>query len=434
MFWLVTVVHQDENGGVIETTFEIDAASEEHAKQIARSKLQHEGHRRVDVLSVIRSGDADDVISRRLNGAVVRVAETSAISTAFATAVIATPPETRDYALDDGPESAPTWISRAAWQQVYLESGSRRVYAVIDGSLWLQSGKSIGRSVRAAGLRGESLFQQSKDEGVDADDVDGQNAPWLVDLTISDISAETAADSLTQHPFHNAFFGHMWPLNVGIILLSDKPFQDVKRDLRKLTKVQDVDEKWFFNRFWEPEFFLYLAHFLHGRRLLAPLGHVSRVILPIAGDLVTMDTQFQVAKEAPQDREGDLEALFDAGTAMVGVRHARKCEASFTKSVDPDDAFALARDSFGLFAMDYKDVCKCVEISYVLLCHYADEARALLRPDIIDRCLDEDGGTTIFFDAVHGQCMFGLKHNIAPHLLRVDGGIGSCQVLQQPDP
>lgn len=120
-------------------------------------------------------------------------------------------------------------------------------YAVLDAAKmpYLLTGL-----IDVSGLRAQSLFQGDAQEEL------GQYAPYLVELT--------ADNKLTRRLFtapDNA--GGLWGKELGIFLRARLGFDDMRKHLRRLTRVQDQHGKWFYFRFWEgrylPDYFAQLT-------------------------------------------------------------------------------------------------------------------------------------------------------------------------------
>lgn len=69
-------------------------------------------------------------------------------------------------------------------------------------------------------------------------------APYLVSLV--------EGDRFTRLLFTDAgMSNNLWPPNAGILLRSHLSMEDMRRHLRKFTRIQDDDDNWFYFRFWE---------------------------------------------------------------------------------------------------------------------------------------------------------------------------------------
>lgn len=305
-------------------------------------------------------------------------------------------------------DNAP-WIAPALWRAFFSSANTKNSFLLVeDGKLQTAEG-SIRESIASSGLQGVCLYDLDDDSNVK------DCAPWLINLTCHDASREHPPTQL-----HKAVFGRSNGLEHGILLQSSASLEAMRKNLRRLTRVQDSDGKWYYCRFWEPEFFLYLALFLEKRRLLAPLSDLSAFAVLIEEELIVAEVNLSADVSLPVDRAGDLDLLFDAGTAMVALRRARALEREFGYGCRPQLVYALARERLSLRGMDYSFVTKCVDIAYAMRHFYLDVAAERLNDDTVTRCLDQHGNVQIFINYLHGLCMFALIHNIAPHKLRSD--------------
>lgn len=114
-----------------------------------------------------------------------------------------------------------------------------KTYAVLDAAKmpYLLTGL-----LDASGLRYQSLFQGATQEDVH------EHAPYLVELT--------EGSDLTCKLFTGAEGVHgLWEQKLGILLRSRAGFDDLRKHLRKFTRIQDEETgKWFFFRFWEQKY------------------------------------------------------------------------------------------------------------------------------------------------------------------------------------
>lgn len=88
----------------------------------------------------------------------------------------------------------------------------------------------------------DSLFQgRAGDELADV-------APYLVRLE--------EGHRFTRHLFTRpGALGGFWGLDGGVFLRSAAPLAELRRQLRKYTRIQDDAGKWYYFRFWEPRVF-----------------------------------------------------------------------------------------------------------------------------------------------------------------------------------
>lgn len=153
---------------------------------------------------------------------------------------------------------------------------SMQTYAVLD------AGKVPGLIERLAGsdLQHRCLFKGSASGDF------GHIAPWLVRL--EDGNALTRSlFSITGMP------SDLWEVEPGILIRSRAPLDEVWGHLRKFTRVQDVEGKWFYFRFWEgwyfhvladrqntlPELSRLFARILHGAHVVVPHRHAGAAVL-----------------------------------------------------------------------------------------------------------------------------------------------------------
>lgn len=175
-------------------------------------------------------------------------------------------------------------------------------YAVIDAA----KVPGLPEMLESSGLEHECLFQGEAER--ELKDV----APWVVRLEES--------SSFTRCLFTSGKASwQMWDAEFGIFVRSEQQLSDLRRALRKFTKVKDQNGKWFYFRFWEPDY-------MNGILRNGDERTVARMLA--LGTIFTFDTQLEtmtVFRDAtgPSDlshavfhlRETDLEAL-----AMVSAR------------------------------------------------------------------------------------------------------------------
>ncbi|HRK43378.1 MAG TPA: DUF4123 domain-containing protein [Gemmobacter sp.] len=149
-------------------------------------------------------------------------------------------------------QPAPTTAEREACGDAPLAT-----YAVLDAAKMPNVLTSL---LEGSGLRYQSLFQGAAQEDL------GEHAPYLVELK--------ADDDFTRRLFTGPNgVGGLWEKELGVLLRARLGFDDLRKQLRRLTRVQDRHKKWFYFRFWEgrflPDYFAQLtplpdraAHFL----------------------------------------------------------------------------------------------------------------------------------------------------------------------------
>ncbi|WP_170207214.1 DUF4123 domain-containing protein [Roseinatronobacter monicus] len=108
-------------------------------------------------------------------------------------------------------------------------------YAVLDAAKMPYLLTSL---LESSGLRYQSLFQGAAQEDL------GEHAPYLVELK-------------DGHDFTRRLFtgpngiGGLWGKELGIFLRSRAGFDALRKHLRKFTRVQDEEGKWYYFRYWE---------------------------------------------------------------------------------------------------------------------------------------------------------------------------------------
>lgn len=296
-------------------------------------------------------------------------------------------------------EATPSWLPAGLWPQLLVTPDGGRAYGIVTADVW--DAAAPGAEMRAVPLWDTTLLAG------DADEV-SQSAPVLVDLSLDGYS-DTPPTTLHRLL---AILGKRTPM----ILRSNLDLPQLQRNLRKLVMVVDVNGRRYFNRFWEPEFFLYMLTFLGQRAFMAPLAGVTHFAAVIEDDVVSTPLDFSGAPYAVRNKEQDLDLLFAAGIAMVALRHCRFLESEFKKGCDQDIVFQTANRLFDLTSLDYADVGHCIEVCYSALEFYGDRVDSYLTPDVCATC-QENGVLSMMFHDLHGRYMFGLRHAIAPHLL-----------------
>lgn len=110
-----------------------------------------------------------------------------------------------------------------------------RTYALLDAACWF----ALPETLEASGLPHKCLFTGKAKEET------GEQAPWLVELDETDRFTGALMTSKDEP-------GGLWDLEMGIYLRTRMDFDTLWSHLRKFTRVQDHQNKWFFFRFWAP--------------------------------------------------------------------------------------------------------------------------------------------------------------------------------------
>ncbi len=404
--WFAQARFMSRDGQPAQSDWVIEAQTEAQAQTLLRSSLTKDGRALIDAqiapLDLAQQNQADLAQG-------VGISTVLRESTARAPASSAAGVQIRPVypASDDAPDETPRWIAPQLWHALFAQQGMGRVYALIEAARWMGADDDIARALTQADVPGVSLFDLDDNSPL------APYAPWLIDLTL------TLQDN-TDPPsdIHRMIFATLANAGQCTFLRADSDLATLRQALRKLTRLRDLDDKWYYCRFWEPEFFLYFILFLENRALLSPLQSLRGFTVIIEGESVSADTALAACAHATPDRAGDLDLLFDAGTAMVSLAHARQLERRFKRGCAPREVYRLARARLSLRGMDYAVVRKCTDIAYAIHAHYGADAARMLNDRITSRCAPAQAGAAIFLELLHGQCMFSLIHDIKPHLLR----------------
>ena len=141
-------------------------------------------------------------------------------------------PDALQDALFGQPE--PSEAERAAFGE---NTPPLATYAVLDAAKMPYLLTSL---LESSGLRYQSLFQGAAQEEL------GEHAPYLVELK-------------DGHDFTRRLFtgpdgiNGLWEKELGIFIRSRAGFDALRKHLRKFTRVQDEEGKWFYFRFWEAQ-------------------------------------------------------------------------------------------------------------------------------------------------------------------------------------
>lgn len=271
-------------------------------------------------------------------------------------------------------------------------------FALIDPQIWENTGSTLVDSIAEAGLTSAPLFQG------DIEEEDAELLPTLVELQLKNPA---------QHRFVRQLFTIGWELGAGIVFRSTEKIGVAHAGLRKLTLLRDEDT-WYFNRFWEPEFFLYFANFMKNTRLFNHLGFAHDFHFPVEGVSVQLKMDWEGTPEIT-DHDDQLDLVFAAGAAMVGIRHIINLNEEAEHPLDQDQVFGDWSDIFGEYDLNYAMECQSIEIVYTLRRMVGTGYRQYLQPDFVAACFNpETGDPNTMFRILHGACMFGYKNHILP--------------------
>lgn len=118
-----------------------------------------------------------------------------------------------------------------------------RTYAVLNAAKlpYLLTGL-----LEASGLRHQSLFQGAAQAQLN------ESAPYLIALSPD---SELTRQLTTGREGVNG----LWQHELGIFLRSRADFDEVRKHLRKFTRIRDAQAKWFYFAFWDPGCIAWLA-------------------------------------------------------------------------------------------------------------------------------------------------------------------------------
>jgi hypothetical protein len=404
--WFAHARYLSRDGQQAQSDWVIEAQTEAQAQSILRSSLIKDGRSLIDAqIAPLDLGQQNQADLAQGVGISTVLRESTAGTSQSGTTGVQIRPAYR--ASDDTPDEALRWIAPQLWHALFAQQGTGRVYALIEAARWMGADDDIARALTQADVPGVCLFDLDEDSPL------APYAPWLIDVTL-------AHQDNTDPPsdIHRTLFATLANAGQCTFLRADSDLVAMRQALRKLTRLRDLDDKWYYCRFWEPEFFLYFILFLENRQLLSPLESLRGFTVIIEGEIASADTALAACALAPPDRAGDLALVFDAGTAMVSLAHARQLERKFKRGCAPRQVYRLARTRLSLRGMDYAVVRKCTDIAYAIHAHYGADAAKMLNDRIVARCAPAQAGAAIFLEVLHGQCMFSLVHDIKPHLLR----------------
>ena len=197
-----------------------------------------------------------------------------------------------------------------------------QTYALLDAAKIMH----LAERLKASGLEHRCLYQGN------AADYHGDVAPWLVRLedgnafTRSLFSAAEAPENL-------------WWSDPGLLIRSRSGFDDLRNHLRKFTRLQDEQGKWFYFRFWEGWHF----HVLTGRQEKLP--ELSRLFARITddGEVITPHHRVEEAVVTRRVREHPSERLVLTASLRAEIKLAffyrKMMNAAFGLHADhPDQA------------------------------------------------------------------------------------------------
>lgn len=293
-----------------------------------------------------------------------------------------------------------------------------RTYAVLDAAVWKNNGRDLRSELESFKLCWRCLFKGEVEE--ENKDV----APYLVDISWE----YCKPDNLFT--FHKLLFEKFWQTNTGIFFKTDQSMDEVWASLRKFTRIRDIDDKWFYLRFWEPEYFLYFFTFMKNTVMIRALEKIPLFVMQIAGSAVSIKPDFDKITVLEKNYERQVDLIFNASTAMVAFRHIRQLEKQYQEELEEGDIFDAFQDLFGGAGMDYDDMKKAIDVIYINIALYGAKWPEMLSDKVVSKCFDENADIDHFLTLLHGQCLFAVKNRLKPHELYLIGGIGEWQDQQ----
>lgn len=152
-------------------------------------------------------------------------------------------------------------------EPLVFDAPGRFCYALLDGAKIAH----LPQMLVGALLEHDSLFQGKAQAEL------SEVAPYLVRLE-------------RENPFTRRLFtrpgalGGLWGGEGGIFLLSHASLPEIRKQLRKYTRIRDEDGKWYYYRFWEPRVFRANAVQYDAATFQQFLGPVEAVLCPDRAD------------------------------------------------------------------------------------------------------------------------------------------------------
>lgn len=218
-------------------------------------------------------------------------------------------------------------------------------YALLDAAKIMH----LSDRLAASGLSHRCLYQG------DAADNYGDAAPWLVQLEDGNAFTRNLFTA-TDEP------DNLWWSDPGIFIRSRSGLDDLRGHLRKFTRLQDEQGKWFYFRFWEGWHF----HVLAGRQEKLP--ELSRLFARILGegDAVAPQHRIEEAVLARRARERPTERLVLTASLRAEIKLAFFYRKMMASAFDLHEQHPDQAKRYGARPQDM----------WPLLFDFADEVRA----------------------------------------------------------
>jgi len=268
-----------------------------------------------------------------------------------------------------------------------------QVYAVID------AGKTslLYDMLQESGLNFKCLF-----DGKAAEEFK-HVAPYLVQME--------EKNNFTRHLFtRSSLPADMWGKENALYFHSRDNFDIVRNRLRKLTRVCDTDKKWYFNRFWEPQYFLFLAHAMTDTAMFRSFENMEHFFIPIGDEFCKITLG---RAEIRKEHAYQMDKLFDSGTSTVVYRHILQLKQDFKVDVAAQEIHDLWVNLFGSYGFSYTVIERSVEMVFALYVLYPEKRVRLNRLRIYGDLVEQEGHyATDRFDMLHDLVLFCLKNDI----------------------
>lgn len=192
-----------------------------------------------------------------------------------------------------------------------------KTYAVLDAA---QMPFLLTGLLETSGLRYQSLFQGETQAELE------ETAPYLVELE----DGAKFTQSLFLEPTQ---LGGLWGRDLGVFIRSRLSFDVLRNHLRKFTRIQDENGKWFYFKFWDPKNFFVTSSMRSEAR--SPFVRVwanpsiFEVLFPAKNSMgvVKVEHHLPSGLGAIRLRNRDIEAIKNAKRHQFLHRVARTLEA-----------------------------------------------------------------------------------------------------------
>ncbi|WP_208353557.1 DUF4123 domain-containing protein [Pseudaestuariivita rosea] len=174
-------------------------------------------------------------------------------------------------------------------------------------------------------------------------------APWIVKLEEGNSFTRNLFTQDTKNPAP----WYLWDKEPGIYIRSNATLDDLWKHFRKFTRVEDISEKWFYFRFWEPKVIVhYLTYTAKSADAVSRIFSTKMVVRNISAILVGEDSKlFSFTPNStssghevkPQKYLTSLEikAFHEYGLENLAMKIAAKLRKNFAQSLVETDHKSL---------------------------------------------------------------------------------------------